>query len=108
MSLNSIGSEIKIIYKINNNIITSHDVKNESNYLKTLNKNLENLPSKELTQTAIQSLIREKIKKDEINRVFEIDYEQAIDSENINTIIKNFYSNLNFETEEDFYDYLKK
>ena len=58
-----IGSEIKILYKINDDVITSYDVENESNYLKTLNKNLENLPNKELMETAIQSLIREKIKK---------------------------------------------
>ena len=29
-------------------IITSYDVENESNYLKALNKNLENLSKKEL------------------------------------------------------------
>ena len=71
-SFKVLGSEIKILYKINDNIITSHDVENESNYLKTLNKNLAKLPKKELMETAIQSLIREKIKKDEIDRVFEI------------------------------------
>ena len=41
-------------------IITSYDVENESNYLKTLNKNLENLPNKELSKTAIQSLNKRK------------------------------------------------
>ena len=59
-------------------------------------------------ETAIQSLIREQIKKDEIERIFEIDYKKAINSNNINDIIKNLYTNLNFETERDFFDYLKK
>ena len=103
-----IGSEIKILYKINDNIITSYDVENESKYLKTLNKNLENLQSKELKETAIQSLIREYIKKDEIERVFEIDYNKATNSDNIKNIIKDLYTNLNFKTETDFFDYLKK
>ena len=88
-------------------MITTLDIENESNYLKTLNKNLENLPNKELIETAIQSLIREKIKKDEIERVFEIDYEKAVESNNIKNIIKNLYSNLNFETEKDFFNYLE-
>ena len=107
-SFKVLGSEIKILYKINENIITSYDVENESNYLKTLNKNLAKLPKKELMETAIQSLIREKIKKDEIDRVFEINYEQAMKSNKIKNIIKSIYSNLNFETEKDFFDYLEK
>ena len=89
-------------------MITSYDVENEANYLKTLNKNLENLQNNELTKTAIQSLIREKIKKDEIDRVFEINYEKAINSNNIKNIIKNLYTNLNFKTEKDFFNYLEK
>ena len=97
-SFKVLGSEIKILYKINENIITSYDVENESNYLKTLNKNLAKLPKKELMETAIQSLIREKIKKDEIDRVFEINYEQAMKSNNIKNVIKSIYTNLNFET----------
>ena len=107
-SFKVLGSEIKILYKINENIITSYDVENESNYLKTLNKNLAKLPKKELMETAIQSLIREKIKKDEIDRVFEINYEQAMKSNKIKNVIKSIYSNLNFETEKDFFDYLEK
>ena len=108
ISLNVIGSEIKILYKINDDVITSFDIENESNYLKTLNKNLANLSNKELIETATQSLIREKIKKDEIDRVFEVDYEKAIKSNNIINIIKKIYSNLNFETEKDFFEYLEK
>ena len=104
----SISSEIKIIYKINDTIITTQDIENESNYLKALNINLANLPKKELQKTASQSLIREKIKKKEIEKYFQIDYEKAINSNEIDNIIINIYSNLNFKTEEEFYDYLLK
>ena len=102
------GTEVKILYKINEDVITTYDVENESNYLKTLNKNLENISKKELIETSIQSLIREKIKKNEIDRVFEINYEKAMKSDNINNLIMNFYSNLNFATENDFQEYLAK
>ena len=107
-SLNSISAEIQILYKINDEIITSYDVENEANYLKTLNKNLTDLPKNELIETAIQSLIREKIKKDEIKKTFDIDYEKAINSKNITSIIKNLYTNLNFENEKDFFNFLEK
>ena len=106
-SFNVIGSEIKILYKVNDNIISSYDVEEESNYLRTLNKKLENISKKELTRTAIQSLIREKIKKDEIERVFEINYKSAMQSNSIKNIIEKLYTNLNFESEKDFFDYLE-
>ena len=104
----SISSEIKIIYKINDTIITSQDIENESNYLKALNINLANLPKKDLQKTASQSLIREKIKKKEIDKYFQIDYEKAANSSDIDYIINNIYTNLDFKTEEEFYNYLLK
>ena len=107
-SFKVLGSDIKILYKINDDLITSYDVENESNYLKTLNKNLEKLSNKELMETAIQSLIREKIKKDEIDRVFEVNYDQAVKSNKIKNIIKNLYTKLNFETDVDFFNYLEE
>ena len=107
-SFKVLGSDIKILYKINDDLITSYDVENESNYLKTLNKNLEKLSNKDLMETAIQSLIIEKIKKDEIDRVFEVNYDQAVKSNKIKNIIKNLYTKLNFETDVDFFNYLEE
>ena len=47
---NSISSEIKILYKINDNIITNHDILEEINYLVSLNKNLSQLNNEQLFQ----------------------------------------------------------
>ena len=102
------STEIKIVYKIDNEIITNIDLKNESNYLKILNKNLENISEDNLLETATQSLIREKIKKKEIDRVFQINYQEAKNDKNIKNIIKNLYSNLGFNNEEDFLIYLNQ
>ena len=44
----SYGFENKIIYKINNKIITTIDVKNEVNYLIALNPSLTKLNKKEI------------------------------------------------------------
>ena len=103
---NIVKAEIKILYKINDEIITTHDVIEEANYLQTLNKNFENLEKNQLIQTATQSLIREKIKKREIDRSFEINYDKALNSDNINDLIKNLYTNLGFLNEKEFNEYL--
>ena len=40
------GKDIKIVYKINDTIVTNYDIDYELNYLTALNKNLRNLPKK--------------------------------------------------------------
>ena len=62
--------KIKILYKINNSIITNIDIKNELNYLIALNNDLKNIQEKDSFEIAKNSLIREKIKKDEIKKFF--------------------------------------
>ena len=58
--------ENKILFTIDNEIITSIDLLQEKNYLTSLNKNLQNLDENRLNLVARDSLIREKIKKLEI------------------------------------------
>ena len=53
----------KILFKVNNDIITSMDIMNEIEYLKLLNQNLLNLEREKLFEIAKNSLVREKIKK---------------------------------------------
>ena len=68
---NSINSfENKIIFKVDNKIITSLDVENEMRYLITLNPNLKNFNKNEIIEISKKSLIKEKIKKIEITKVF--------------------------------------
>ena len=66
----SLAYENKILFKVNNEIITSVDILNEINYLNSLNDNLKNLKKEKIFQIAKGSLIREKIK--EIRRFLEI------------------------------------
>ena len=58
--------ENKIVLRVDNEIITSIDIYDEANYLKTLNPNLKNLDYNKLIRVAKTSLIREKIKEIEI------------------------------------------
>ena len=46
LSLNVFANEIRIKYKIDNQIITNIDIVTEIKYLQSLNKNLENLSKK--------------------------------------------------------------
>ena len=102
-----ISKEIKILYKINDSIITNHDIFEEINYLVSLNKNLTQLSNKQLSSNAEKSLIREIIKKDEISKFYEINYKEEIKSEKIDLIIKNFRENMGFKSSQEFENYLK-
>ncbi len=101
------AKEIKILYKISDNIITSYDVKKETDYLVSLNPNFANYDKDKLRNTAIESLIREKIKKIEIDKSYNIDYELASETELIRNFLKNFWINLGFNDETEFNEYLK-
>ena len=66
-------NEISIIAKIDNEIVTSHDLKVESKYLEALNPNLKNLSQEQITKIAKESIIREKIKTNEILKYYELE-----------------------------------
>ena len=63
---NSIALENKILFKINNEIVSTIDLFNESKYLTLLNTNLANLEKNKIYEISKNSLIREKIKKIEL------------------------------------------
>ena len=56
----SYALENKILFKINNEIITTIDLYDETKYLKLINKNLLNLEDEKLFEISKNSLIREK------------------------------------------------
>lgn len=62
--------ENKIILKVDNEIITTLDVYNEITYLKFFNKNFNRLNDEEIYQNSIKSIIKHKIKKNEISKKF--------------------------------------
>ena len=96
--------ENKIIFKINNQIITSLDLENEMIYLITLNPNLKNLNKKEILEISKKSLIKEKIKKIEISKVF---IDPKIEEIFLEKLIKNIYLKIGIENLEDFKIYLE-
>ena len=69
-SVNFSYAEFKIKYKIDEDIITNYDIYNERDYLIFLRPNLKELSDKEILELSKNSLIREIIKKKELNRIF--------------------------------------
>ena len=70
LSLNVFANEIKIEYKIDNQIITNIDINNEIRYLQSLNRNLETLSKKKINEIALNSIIQEKVKYIELSKYF--------------------------------------
>ena len=101
---NLVALENKIIVKVNNEIITSIDIENEANYLKTLNSQVKNLDKKRLTNIAKNSLIREKIK---IIAILDVIEEINVDDKYIDGIVKSSYEKNGFNTLDQYKNYLK-
>ena len=101
--IQSLGNEkIKIIYKVNDQIISNIDIDKEVKYLLALNRKLENIDKIEAINFAKNSLIREIIKKDQIEKFYNIDY----DSKEINTYVNKLMRQIGFTNISDFKDYL--
>ena len=99
------SQDVKIIVKVDNLIITSEDINYESNYLMALNENLNKLKKQEVYEIAKVSLIKEKIKKNEIKKY--VDIKGLNNDKLINSIVQNIYKRLGFTNISDFEIYLK-
>jgi len=97
-----LSDEVKIVFKINDKIITNQDIEIEYNYLTLLNKNLENLSENDLRNYAKQSTLNELIKKIELEKYSNL----TSNSELIAQTIKDIYRPLNITNIEDFEEYL--
>lgn len=95
--------ENKILFKVNNEIISSIDVYNEINYLTALNPDFSSIDQNEKYEIALNSLEREKIKKIEIIRNTD---NLKIDDEFLDNLIESVYKQLKFKNLNDFKKHL--
>ena len=96
--------ENKIIVKINNEIVTALDIENEIQYLRALNKNIDELEYEKIYSIAKQSLIREKVKKNELfNYVENI----SINEKLLQNVIKSTYTRIGIKSKIQFEEYIK-
>lgn len=99
-----LSKEIKIINKINGEIITNIDVEIEHRYLLALNNDLKKIPKNEVLKIAKDSLIREKIKLYELKKYYDV--KNFSNEKLLENIIQDFYQRLNIENEDSFKEYL--
>ena len=95
--------QMKIIMKIDNEIITSHDIEKEVNYLTALNPGLNQIDKDELLLIAKRSSIREFIKKKEIQKYRELNLQNP----RINDVLNNLIQDLNLENENQLKNYVE-
>ena len=96
--------ENKIIYQIDNEIITSLDLKNEMRYLLALNPKLSELKNSEIIEISKKSIVKEKIKKMEINNNYgSIDLPKKY----LEVLLKNIYSKIGISDLNEFKIYIK-
>ena len=81
-------SEVNIILKVNQNIITNIDLREEKKYLTFLRPNLKQLSEDELVKFSKNSLIREAIKKKEIDVIFKNINEEKLREKLVSRLIK--------------------
>ena len=104
-STNLFCLENKILIKIEEDIITSIDVENESKYLLLLNQNVKNLNKEEIFDISKRSIIREKIQNIELIKNFK---DLKIPEDYLNQILKNVYQTLGINDLDTFKKYLKE
>ena len=100
----SFSLENKIIFKINNEIITSYDLENEINYLSALNPNFKKINQNEKIRFSKKSIVQEKIKKIEILKNFK---NPKLSDEYLEKLLENIYTKLEIKNLIDFKSYLK-
>ncbi len=96
--------ETKIIHKIQSEIITNIDIKNEFKYLLALNNNLKDLDKEKILSISNESIIREKIKKIEISKHYK---KIEIKEDYQNFLLKKTFSKLNLKSLNEFKIYIK-
>ena len=95
-------TQMKIIMKIDNEIITTHDINQEINYLKALNPSLNQIDKNKLLIIAKNSIVKEFIKKKEIEKYKKLD----LTNSQIDSVLNNLIKNLNFQNEDQLKNYL--
>ena len=99
-----VSSEVKIVTKVNNEILTNIDIENQSKYLLIQNNNLKNLNKDELYKLSKNSLIRQILKREEVVKYFKLEKYSKLSEK----LLKENYNTLGFKNKENYSNFLKE
>ena len=102
--LKIVYSEVFIVAKVNQEIITNIDVDFEKKYLVSLNPNLKKLDQSRIIEYAKNSLINEKVKKIEIKKKYKIVTNETL----LSKIIGDIYTSIGISSLAEFESYLSQ
>ena len=100
-----LANENKILLKVNNELITTIDILNEINYLKSINKNINNLENRKIIEIARNSLIKDKIKKIALKSIVK---KMEISDDDFKRILISNYSNTGFTKIDEIFKHLEE
>ena len=98
------SNESYVVLIVNNNVITNVDIDNEYRYLIALSPDLQNVNKETVMKLAKDSIIREKIKEDELKKHYNLNIKNKF----IDKIISNFYKTMGMKNINEFKNYLLK
>ena len=101
---NVYSNESYVVLKVNSNVITNVDIDNEYRYLVALSPSLQNVNKEAVMKLAKDSIIREKIKEDELSKYYDLNVKNKF----IDQIIANFYKRMGMKSINEFKNYLSK
>ena len=104
-NINTIAFENKILFKVDNEILTSLDIYNEIKYIAALNDDFKSLDEEKMFEIAKNSLIKEKIKKLEVKKYYK---ETILDENFLSKIINSNYSRININNYKELVMHLKR
>ena len=99
---NILAVENRILFKVNNKIITSIDILTEIKYLEIINKDFEKMQTNQRFEIAKKSLIREKIKEIELIRILKI---IKVEDKFFEKLLIDYFKTYNIKTISDFDDF---
>ncbi len=95
--------ENKILFKVNNKIITSIDIQNEMNYLNSINPSFKDLKKEKKFEISKNSLIKNKVKEITLEKMIK---EIELDETDFERILISIYSNLGIRDITELKEYL--
>jgi len=97
------ANENKILFKVNNKIITTIDIQNEMNYLNSINPTFKDLEKEKIFEITKNSLIKNKVKEITLEKMIK---EIELDKTDFERILISVYSNLGIRDIAELKEYL--